>query len=155
VFRDEMGNLLPDHERAKRLAAQTFFFDEFLDRYARDFRPPPLRRKAIVHAHCHRKALCGKQSGSTLVDRAGLDGEVLDSGCCGMAGQFGFERAKVDVSIEIGEQVLLPRVRQADPSTLIVADGYSCREQIVQCTGETVMHPAEVLALALRQGGRS
>ena len=150
VFRDELPNLLPDHERGMRLAAQTYFFDEFLDARAPQFRPPALGRSALVHAHCHRKALLGKASGSTLLSRAGLRGEVLDSGCCGMAGAFGFERAKYEVSLQIGEQVLLPRVRAADADTLLIADGYSCREQIAQCTGRTALHPAQVLALALR-----
>jgi Fe-S oxidoreductase len=152
VFRDELTNLLPDDERAMRLAAQTFFFDEFLDRKAPQFHPPPLNRRALVHAHCNRKALLGKHSGETLLARAGLTGEVLDSGCCGMAGAFGFERAKYGVSVAIGEQVLLPQVRLASDDVLLVADGYSCREQIAQCTGRTAWHPAQVLALALRGG---
>ncbi len=149
VFRDELCNLLPNDERAKRLSAQAYFFEEFLAREAAGFRPPPLSRRAIVHAHCNRKALLGKDTGSRLLDLAGLDGEVLDSGCCGMAGAFGFERAKYEVSRSIGELVLLPRVRAAAPDTLLIADGYSCREQIVQCTGRTALHPAEVLAMAL------
>jgi len=150
VFRDDLPNLMPDNERVMRLAAQTLFLDELLDRHAEGFRVPPLHRRAVVHAHCHRKALLGKSSGQAVLARAGLDGEVLDSGCCGMAGSFGFERAKIDVSLAIGEAVLLPRVRAAAADTLIIADGYSCREQIVQCTGRTALHPAEVLALALR-----
>jgi Fe-S oxidoreductase len=150
VFRDELLNLLPDDERAMRLAAQTYFFDEFLDRKAPHFHPPPLGRRALLHAHCNRKALTGKHSGETLLERAGLAGEVLDSGCCGMAGAFGFERAKYDVSVAIGEQVLLPRVREASDDVLLVADGFSCREQIAQCTGRTAWHPAQVLAMALQ-----
>jgi FAD/FMN-containing dehydrogenase/Fe-S oxidoreductase len=149
VFRDELINLLPDNERAKRLSQQSFFFGEFLDQRAPQFRPPPLSRKAIVHAHCHHKALLGRDAGTSLLARAGLDGEVLDSGCCGMAGSFGFEQDKYDVSVAIGEHVLLPRVRSAADGTLVVADGYSCREQIAQCTRRTALHPAQVLAMAL------
>jgi FAD/FMN-containing dehydrogenase/Fe-S oxidoreductase len=149
VFRDEMPNLLPDNERARRLSRQTFFFGEFLDRYAPQFRAPPLQRHAIVHAHCHHKALLGRAAGASLLARAGLDGEVLDSGCCGMAGSFGFERDKYDVSMAVGEHVLLPRVRAAGEETVVVADGYSCREQIAQSTRRTALHPAQVLAMAL------
>jgi Fe-S oxidoreductase len=140
---------LPDNERARRLARQTFFFGEFLDRSAPRFRAPPLQRHAIVHAHCHHKALLGRAAGASLLTRAGLEGEVLDSGCCGMAGSFGFERDKYDVSMAVGEHVLLPRVRAAGEDTLVVADGYSCREQIAQSTRRTALHPAQVLAMAL------
>jgi Fe-S oxidoreductase len=84
-----------------------------------------------------------------LLDRLGLDYEVLDSGCCGMAGSFGFEAAKFDVSMACGERVLLPAVRRSAPDTLIVADGFSCREQIVQSTGRQVRHLAEVLQAAI------
>jgi FAD/FMN-containing dehydrogenase/Fe-S oxidoreductase len=153
VFRDELLNLLPDDERAMRLSSQTYFFDEFLDRRAPHFHPPPLDRRAVLHAHCNRKALTGKRTGETLLSRAGLTGEVLDSGCCGMAGAFGFERAKYDVSLAIGEQALLPRVREAGADELVIAAGFSCREQIVQCTGRTALHPAQVLALAVQGEG--
>jgi Fe-S oxidoreductase len=155
VFRDELGNLFPDDERAMRLAAQTYFFDEFLDRHAPTFRPPAMGRSALVHAHCHRKALLGKNSGSSLLDRCGLTGTVVDSGCCGLAGSFGFEQEKYDVSMQIAELALAPRVREASDDELIVADGFSCREQIAHCTGRTAWHPAQVLALALHAGGET
>ena len=137
---------------AMRLAAQTYFFDEFLDRHAPTFHPPAMGRSALVHAHCHRKALLGKHSGSTLLPRCGLTGTVLDSGCCGMAGSFGFEQEKYDVSMRIAELALAPRVREAGDDVLIVADGFSCREQIAHCTGRTAWHPAQILALALHAG---
>jgi FAD/FMN-containing dehydrogenase/Fe-S oxidoreductase len=153
VFRDELPMLLPDHERAKRLAAQTYFFDEFLERRAPRLSVPPLGRRALVHAHCNRKALTGKGAGAWLIEATGLDGEVLDSGCCGMAGAFGYEARKYDVSRRIAELALLPRVRAATDDTLIVADGYSCREQIEHFTDRKVLHPAQVLAMAIGDRG--
>ena len=151
VFRDELCNLLPDDARARRLAQQTFFFDEFLERDAQAWKPPPLHRVAIMHVHCNRKALCGKEAGAAFLDRAGLDGELLDAGCCGMAGAFGYERGKAQVSRRIGELALLPRVRAAPPDALVIADGWSCRQQIAQGAARTALHPAQVLALALAE----
>ena len=81
-----------------------------------------------------------------------LDFQTLDSGCCGMAGSFGFEKTKYDVSIACAERVLLPAVRKAAPDTLLVADGFSCREQIAQTSGREALHLAQVLSMALHQG---
>jgi hypothetical protein len=88
-----------------------------------------------------------------VLDKLGLDYTILDSGCCGMAGGFGFERDHYDVSIAVGERVLLPAVRAAPADTLIITDGFSCREQIAQTTGRKALHLAEVLQLALRDEG--
>jgi FAD/FMN-containing dehydrogenase/Fe-S oxidoreductase len=150
VFRDEMGNLFPHDEDARRLANQSFLLSEFLTR--EDFRPPRLERKAVVHGHCHQKALMGMKDTNDVLDRLGLDYEVLDSGCCGMAGAFGFEEEHYDVSIACGERVLLPAVRAASDTTLIVADGFSCQEQIEQTTERKALHLAQVLQMALHQG---
>jgi Fe-S oxidoreductase len=90
-----------------------------------------------------------------LLKRTGLDFKVLDSGCCGMAGSFGFERHKYDVSVQIGERVLLPAVRSASPDTLIIADGFSCFQQIEQLTGRKPLHIAEVLQMAIRETNAS
>jgi FAD/FMN-containing dehydrogenase/Fe-S oxidoreductase len=152
VFRDELTNLFPDNEDAKRLAAQAFSLSEFLLRFAPDFKPPHLPRKALVHGHCHHKALMTMSAEEAVLRKFGLHYELLDSGCCGMAGSFGFEREHYDVSVRVGELVLLPAVRGADEETIIVADGFSCREQIAQETTRRALHPAEVLALALREG---
>ncbi|HVO87002.1 MAG TPA: FAD-linked oxidase C-terminal domain-containing protein [Casimicrobiaceae bacterium] len=149
VFRDELVNLFPDDERARRLAAQTYFFDEFLERRGVELPLRPPARAVLVHTHCNRKALCGKQAGGWLLSALAVDGEVLDSGCCGMAGAFGFERDKYEVSRAIAENALMPRVRAAATDTLLIADGFSCREQILHCTGRQALHPAEVLAMAL------
>jgi Fe-S oxidoreductase len=100
----------------------------------------------VVHGHCHHQAVLKMDAQRELMKRAGLDFEVLDSGCCGMAGSFGFEREKYDVSMACGERVLLPAVRAASDETLLIADGFSCREQIAQSTGRRALHLAEVLA---------
>jgi Fe-S oxidoreductase len=90
-----------------------------------------------------------------VLERLGVRYQLLDSGCCGMAGAFGFERAHYDVSMAIGERVLLPQVRAADRDALIIADGFSCREQIAQATDRRALHMAEVLHLAMFGGALS
>ncbi|MBO9539295.1 FAD-binding protein [bacterium] len=149
VFRDELFNLFPNNEDAKRLKDQVFLLSEFL--VSEGYAPPKLAGNALVHGHCHQKALMGMDSDMSLLKRLGLDVELLDSGCCGMAGAFGFEAAHHDVAMQVGERVLLPAVREAAEDTLVVADGFSCREQIRQSTPREALHLAEVLALALRQ----
>ncbi|HET7633454.1 MAG TPA: FAD-binding and (Fe-S)-binding domain-containing protein [Burkholderiales bacterium] len=147
AFRDELINLFPDNENAMRLSRQTFTLSEFLQKI--DYRPPSLTRRALVHGHCHHKAIMHMNADAALFGRLGLDYEILDSGCCGMAGSFGFEKDKYDLSLKIGERVLLPAVRQASGDTLIIADGFSCREQIIQATSRTPLHLAQVLQMAL------
>ncbi|MGH9684663.1 MAG: FAD-binding and (Fe-S)-binding domain-containing protein [Candidatus Acidiferrales bacterium] len=151
VFRDELTNLLPRDEDARRLSKQVFLLSEFIDKRSPDFSAGPLGKTAIVHGHCHQKALMGMNSDEKLLSKLGLDFNILDSGCCGMAGGFGFERDHYEVSVKVGETALLPAVRAASPDTLIIADGFSCREQISQCTNRHAMHIAEVLHMALRQ----
>jgi len=150
VFRDEMVNLFPDDPLAGALARQTWMFSEFLVRQAK-YTPPPLKRKALVHGHCHQKAIVGLGDEISLLQAMGLDFEVLDSGCCGMAGSFGFDKEKVKLSERIGELVLLPKVRAAGEDTLIVTNGYSCREQIAQGAARGALHLAEVIDMALRE----
>jgi FAD/FMN-containing dehydrogenase/Fe-S oxidoreductase len=149
VFRDELTNLFPGDEVAKRLSAQTLLLGEFMARFAPNFSLPSLPRSAIVHGHCHQKAIMGMDADEALLSRLGVRYQVLDSGCCGMAGSFGFERGKADVSVRIGELVLLPAVRAAAHDCLVIADGYSCREQIAQCTGREAVHLAQVVQMAL------
>jgi Fe-S oxidoreductase len=151
VFRDELTNLFPANEEAKRLYQQTYLLCEFLDRKAQDYTPPRLAKRAIVHGHCHHKAIMKMDAEERCLERLGLDFEMLDSGCCGMAGSFGFEKDKYEVSIQCGERVLLPAVRRASPETLIIADGYSCREQIAQTTDRRALHLAQVIQMAIRQ----
>ncbi len=150
VFRDEMVNLLPDNEDAKRLSEQTFLLSEFLEKKVDNYKPPKLHRKALVHGHCHQQALMGMGSDESVLSKLGLDFETIDSGCCGMAGSFGFEKEHYDVSLSVGELVLLPAVRKATDDTLIVANGFSCREQIAQTTGREALHLAEVIQMAMQ-----
>ncbi|MFL6354930.1 MAG: FAD-binding and (Fe-S)-binding domain-containing protein, partial [Bryobacteraceae bacterium] len=154
VFRDELVNLFPNDERAQRLARQSFLLSEFLVRKSH-YVPPPLRRSALIHGHCHQKSLIGMSDEIRLFDSAGLDCDLLDSGCCGMAGSFGFDKDKYRVSRDIGELVLLPEIRAAAPDSLIISNGYSCREQIEQCTDRKTFHSAEVLLMAINMGKTS
>jgi Fe-S oxidoreductase len=152
VFRDELGNLLPNDRDAQRLRKQTLTLGEFLVQEAPDYQPPRLRRKALVHAHCHHKAIMTTDAEEQLLQRLGLDyDKSLDSGCCGMAGSFGFEADKYEVSMQIGEQRLLPAVRAAARDTLIIADGFSCKHQIKEGTDRKALHLAQVLQMALHQ----
>ena len=155
VFRDEMTNLFPDDEDAKRLRDSMFLVSEFFETMLDGYEPPHLKRKAIVHGHCHQKAVMGMEHEKSIFSKLGLDYELMDSGCCGMAGSFGFEAGHYDVSMNVGELVLLPAVRRAAKDTLIIADGFSCREQIRQATDREALHTAQVLQLALEQGRRS
>jgi Fe-S oxidoreductase len=155
VFRDELVDLLPNNDDAKRLRDQTYLLAEFLLQRAPEFKLPRLEAKALVHGHCHHTSVFRLEDTTSLLQRVGLDCEVLDSGCCGMAGAFGFEKGEhYEVSIACGERVLLPAVRRASPDTLIVATGFSCREQIAQTTDRRALHVADVLKLAL-DGSRS
>jgi FAD/FMN-containing dehydrogenase/Fe-S oxidoreductase len=151
VFRDELVNLLPNDERAKKLRAQTFLLSEFLEHRAPGYRPQQLGRRILVHAHCHHKALMKMTDEMSLLQKMGAEVRSPDAGCCGMAGAFGFEKDKYEVSQAIGERVLLPAIRGESVETLIVADGFSCREQIKQATGRNAMHLAEVLQLAMNE----
>jgi hypothetical protein len=107
-----------------------------------------------VHGHCHHKAIMKVECDAELFDRLGLDFDIIDSGCCGMAGGFGFEKDHYDVSVGCGERVLLPSVRRAGKETLIIADGFSCREQIRQMTDRRALHLAQVLQMAISEGPR-
>lgn len=146
VFRDELVNLFPEDEAARCLSSQTFTLAEFLVRQG--WEPPRLEGAAVVQGHCHHQAVMGMSADRLLLDRLGLDWRLLDSGCCGMAGAFGFEKDHYEVSMACAERGLLPAVRRAGAETLILADGFSCREQITQATGRRAMHLAE----AIRQG---
>ncbi|HWA10554.1 MAG TPA: FAD-binding and (Fe-S)-binding domain-containing protein [Opitutaceae bacterium] len=150
TFRDELTNLLPHDNDAQRLSRQTLLLSEFIDQKMPGYPLPKLPRRAIVHGHCHHKAVMKMTAEEKVLKRMGLDYELLDSGCCGMAGAFGFEQAHYEVSIQCGERVLLPRVREAADDTLIIANGFSCHEQIRQTTRRAPLHLAQVLELAHR-----
>lgn len=148
VFRDELVNLMPDDPDAQRLARQTKTLSELLNETP-GWVPPQLPRKALLHMHCHHKSVLNADSERDMLAKMGLELEQPPVGCCGQAGSFGYEDRHYDVSMRIGEHVLLPAVRKADAETLVIADGFSCRDQIRHGTDRWAMHPAEVMALAL------
>jgi Fe-S oxidoreductase len=151
TFRDELIKLFPQDERAQRLSQQTFMLGEFLAQQD-GYQPPPLHRKAVVHAHCNHHAVMGVEGERQIMEQMGLDYHLLDSGCCGMAGPFGFEADHYPIARKIGERVLLPAVRKAEQDNLIMTDGYACREQIIQTTDRYPLHLAQVLHMALSEG---
>ena len=147
VFRDELLNFFPNDERAQRLSRQTMMLSEMLAGTPADWQPPPMPgRRIVVHGHCHQKSSMTMDDEMSLLRSTGAHVELLDSGCCGMAGPFGFERDKFDVSQTLAERVLLPAVRAASEHDLLVSNGFSCREQIRQNTPRRAVHLAEVLA---------
>jgi Fe-S oxidoreductase len=152
AFRDELPNLLPHDEDAKRLSLQTLTLAEFLQRHAPDWDPPKLERRAVVHVHCHQEATAGSSAEEGLYGRMGIEYEVLDSGCCGLAGSFGFEKEHYDVSVAIAENRLLPKVRELADETIVIADGFSCKTQIEQLSERRALHTAQVLKMALDHG---
>ncbi len=150
VFRDELVNLFPHDERAQALSKQTFLLSEFLEQNSGKALLPQLNRRALLHGHCHHKSLMKMTAEESLLTRIGVNFTAPAPGCCGMAGSFGFEHDKYEVSAAIGELELLPAVRSAPDDWLIIADGFSCREQIAQSTGRHALHLAEVLQMALQ-----
>ncbi|MDQ1538630.1 MAG: hypothetical protein QOE58_3023, partial [Actinomycetota bacterium] len=149
VFRHEAVALLPGSESARLAQGLTFTLAELLAAYAPKWTPPQVGAEALVQTHCHQHAVIGFDADRALMKAAGIAATVPDSGCCGLAGNFGFERGHYEVSQAVGERVLLPAVRAAANTTLIIADGFSCRTQIDQQTDRLPLHLAQVLAAAL------
>jgi FAD/FMN-containing dehydrogenase/Fe-S oxidoreductase len=148
VLRHELAQFFPDDADARALGRQTVTLAEFLSQQS-GWTPPHVSAKAIVHVHCHHRAVLGEENYLDLLRTMGLDVDVPDPGCCGMAGAFGFEEGqKHDVSVARAEQQLLPAVRRAEARALIIADGFSCREQIRDLTNRRALHLAEVIRLA-------
>lgn len=155
VFRDELTNLFPHDKNADRLAKSVFTLSEFLEKKAPGFKVPHLNYKAVLHGHCHHKSVMKMDSEKQLLKKTMLDYELLDAGCCGMAGYFGYEKGlHYKVGLAAGERVLLPTVRKAAKETLIIADGFSCREQIDQGTDRQALHLVQVLQMGLREQGK-
>ncbi|MEO8799237.1 MAG: FAD-binding and (Fe-S)-binding domain-containing protein [Polyangiaceae bacterium] len=152
VFRDEMIELLPNRNEAKNLSKQTFTLSEFLDKNVPKEEIPKLHRKAIVQTHCHHHAVMRFDAEKAIFDAMELETDILKSGCCGMAGSFGFEKEKYDVAQACGERLLLPRVKNEEADTLILADGFSCKTQISQNGPRRGLHLAEALAMAIDFG---
>ncbi|MEP6631512.1 MAG: FAD-binding and (Fe-S)-binding domain-containing protein [Lapillicoccus sp.] len=155
MFRSDGVDLLPGDEDMRRLSKQTRTLAELLTERASDWKPPQVQVDALVQTHCHQHAIMGVDADTALMKAAGIDANRLASGCCGLAGNFGFEAGHYEVSRAAGERVLLPRVRAADKATVILADGFSCRTQIQQGdTGRTPIHLAELLASGLNDAPR-
>jgi FAD/FMN-containing dehydrogenase/Fe-S oxidoreductase len=151
VFRGDAAELWPADPDVRRLREQTVTLAELLTEHTPGWEPPQLHRRAVVQTHCHQHAVMGFDRDVELMRRTGLDVDVLDSGCCGLAGNFGFEDGHYDVSVACAERVLLPALRSADPDAVVLADGFSCRTQIEQgdSGGRAAVHLAELLAAAL------
>ncbi|MFJ5841136.1 FAD-binding and (Fe-S)-binding domain-containing protein [Streptomyces shenzhenensis] len=145
ALRTDLPELLHDDPRAARLAAAVVTFAEALERYAPDWTPPAVDRPAAGQTHCHQHAVLGDAAERRLREAAGLTGD-LSGGCCGLAGNFGFEKGHYQISVACAEEQLLPAVREAPEGTVILADGFSCRTQLEQLAGARGRHLAEVLA---------
>ena len=153
TFRDEYPDLLrgKEKEMAEKVAEKTFTIEEFLAKEldagnltSSDF--PRKKQKVLVHGHCHQKALSSMTPTMKILKAAeGFDIQMIPSGCCGMAGSFGYEKEHFEVSMKIGELVLFPKVREAEKDTIILASGTSCRHQILDGTGKVAKHIVEVL----------
>jgi Fe-S oxidoreductase len=143
VLRDDLQNLLPQHRDAERVSQNTFLLGEFIEK--RELALPALTGKAIYHTHYHQKAVLNAEAGRRVLKKMGLSFDEPQKSCCGMAGSFGFERGKYGISMKIGDLGLLPAVRSSSQDTWIVADGFSCRTQIMDGTSRQALHLAELL----------
>jgi FAD/FMN-containing dehydrogenase/Fe-S oxidoreductase len=151
VFKDELTGMLPHDDDAKRLAKNAMHFSEFFERY--EVPVPKLQGKALVWGHCHHKATGGMDHEHQLLRRMGLEVEPVSGGCCGLAGSWGFEEGHHEISMQCGEQALLPAVREAPETSIVVADGFSCKTQIQHAgTGRAALHTAQVMQLARTHG---
>jgi FAD/FMN-containing dehydrogenase/Fe-S oxidoreductase len=155
VFKDELLELFADDPRAQRLSGQVWLLADWLAAEAPDFVAEGLAgARILVHGHCHHKAVFGGPANEiALLRKAGAKVELIEAGCCGMAGPFGFEADKFEVSRAIANQDLLPAIQSTDAATVVVADGFSCREQIEQLGHTRALHFAEILAHTRGCGG--
>ncbi|MFJ8671225.1 FAD-binding and (Fe-S)-binding domain-containing protein [Streptomyces sp. NPDC093589] len=148
TLRTDLPELLPDDPRAAQLAASVRTFAEVLEERAPDWQPPRVDRPVVGQTHCHQHAVLGDAADRRLRERAGMTGQ-LSGGCCGLAGNFGFEEGHYDVSVACAEEQLLPSVRSSSADAEVLADGFSCRTQLAQLGDRPGRHLAEVLAEAL------
>jgi FAD/FMN-containing dehydrogenase/Fe-S oxidoreductase len=152
VLRDDVRALLGDDERVRAVMAATHTLAELLDRHAPAWSPGRLDRRVVVQTHCHQHAVLGSDADDRVLERAGASVERLDAGCCGMAGNFGFEASHYDVSVAVAEHAMLPALRTEPAATTVLADGFSCRTQIEQLAGRRAVHLAELLREAMGPG---
>jgi Fe-S oxidoreductase len=148
VFRSDAPELFPDDQDVARLRDHVVTLAELLTKHTPGWEPPKLPRRVLSQVHCHHHAVLGWDADAQLLNKAGAEVERLDSGCCGLAGNFGFQRGHYDVSVACAEHVMLPRLREAPPEAVVLADGFSCRTQIheLDSGGREGMHLAELLA---------
>ena len=151
VFRSDAFELLPDDEDVNRLREQTVTLAELLHDHTPGWRPPRLTAHALIQTHCHQHAILGTAADRSVLTDAGVRPDFLDSGCCGLAGNFGFEEGHYEVAEACAERVLLPAVRDAADTDVILADGFSCRTQVEQSAadGRAAIHLAELLRAAM------
>ena len=160
VFRSDAPELFPTNQDVRRIRDHTVTLAELLVNHTDGWDPPRVAQehsKAVAQVHCHQHSVMGWDADQELLRRAGVDAEHLDSGCCGLAGNFGFTAGHRKVSEACAEQVLLPRVREAEPDTVVLADGFSCRTQIhdLDSGGREGVHLAELLAAGLEHRSRT
>jgi Fe-S oxidoreductase len=150
VFRADAADLFPGDQDVRRLRRQTVTLAELLTEHSPGWQPPPIPRQVLAQVHCHQHAVLGWDADRHLLESAGASPEHLESGCCGLAGNFGFEPGHGEISRALAERVLMPRLRAADERAIILADGFSCRTQIheLDSGGREAMHLAELLAAA-------
>jgi Fe-S oxidoreductase len=150
VFRSDAPELFPDDQDVLRLRDHTLTLAELLTEHTPGWEPPALRRPVLAQVHCHQHAVMGWDADEKLLKNAGADTEHLETGCCGLAGNFGFQRGHGEMSRALAERALLPRLRSASSGAVVLADGFSCRTQIheLDSGGRDAMHLAELLATA-------
>lgn len=155
VVTDEWQDLLDESRSGEitRLIAQSSLVEDFISRrWEKHPAQPSVQshgQRIVVHTHCHQKSLWGSDTTMDMLGQIGADAELIDSGCCGMAGSFGFMDSKYDLSMAIAEQRLMPAIRERDADTWVVAGGTSCRHQVLDATGVNAMHPIEAAARLL------
>jgi Fe-S oxidoreductase len=151
VFKDELPKMLPHDDDAQRLVDNVYHWSEFFEKY--ELPVPAAARTALLWGHCHHKATGGTDAERDLLQRMGLEVSEVKGGCCGLAGSWGFEDGKYEISMRCGEQALLPAIREAPEETIVVANGFSCKTQIEQAgTGRRALHVAQVMKLAREHG---
>jgi FAD/FMN-containing dehydrogenase/Fe-S oxidoreductase len=151
VFRDELTKMLPHDDDASRLARNCYHFGEFFTTF--DITPPALDRNAVLWGHCHHRATGGVEPEQQVLEQMGMTVDPVQGGCCGLAGSWGFEEGKYEISMDCGEQALLPAIRAAQKDTVIVANGFSCKTQIEESgVGRRALHLGQVMTMAREHG---
>jgi Fe-S oxidoreductase len=149
ALRSDVKELFPDDPAVQWLASRVLTFAQALDRLAAPNWAPHVDRTTISQTHCHQHAVLGTDAEARVMQRLGVRNTFLDSGCCGLAGNFGFERGHLEVSLAVAEHALLPAVRAAPEETVVLADGFSCRTQVDHALGRDSRHLAQLIDEAM------